>query len=69
MGNQEKKVAVDESIYFMGAVHPAQVTKITSGWIKTGTNKAIKTIGSSTRVNIIGCNTAVSVSGDCHLTL
>jgi hypothetical protein len=38
----------------MDAVHPTQATKVTSGWIKTGTDKLIKTTGSRTRVNIVG---------------
>lgn len=50
----KKKIAVDESIYFMDAVHPTQATKITSGWIRTGTDKPIKTTGSRTRLNIVG---------------
>jgi len=47
-------IAPDESIYFMDAVHPTQATKITSGWIRTGTDKAIETTGSRTRLNIVG---------------
>lgn len=50
----KEKIAPDESIYFIDAVHPTQVTKITSGWIRTGTDKPIKTTGSRTRVNIVG---------------
>ena len=50
----KKKIAPDESIYFIDAVHPTQATKITSGWIRTGTDKPIKTTGSRTRVNIVG---------------
>ncbi|MCN4144475.1 MAG: winged helix-turn-helix domain-containing protein, partial [Thiohalomonas sp.] len=50
----KKKIAVDESIYFMDAVHPTQATKITSGWIRIGTDKPIKTTGSRTRLNIAG---------------
>jgi hypothetical protein len=37
----------------MDAVHPTQATKITAGWIKTGSAKAIKTTGSRTRINIV----------------
>ena len=44
----------DEVILFMDAVHPTQATKITSGWIKKGVNKAINTTGSRTRLNIVG---------------
>ncbi len=38
----------------MDAVHPTQATKVSSGWIKTGTDKPIKTTGSRTRLNIVG---------------
>ncbi len=44
----------DEVLLFMDAVHPTQATKITSGWIRTGSDKPIKTTGSRTRLNIIG---------------
>jgi transposase len=47
-------VSEDEPILFMDAVHPTQATKLSHGWIKTGTDKAIKTTGSRTRLNIIG---------------
>lgn len=43
----------DESIYFMDAVHPTQATKVSSGWIRTGTDKPIKTTGSRTRINLV----------------
>ncbi|MBF0218340.1 MAG: IS630 family transposase [Gammaproteobacteria bacterium] len=44
----------DEAIFFMDAVHPTQATKISAGWIKTATDKPIKTTASRTRLNIIG---------------
>jgi hypothetical protein len=44
----------DETLLFMDAVHPTQVTKITAGWIRTGSDKAIKTTGIRTRINIVG---------------
>jgi transposase len=44
----------DEPLLFMDAVHPTQATKITAGWIRTGSDKAIKTTGSRTRINIVG---------------
>jgi transposase len=50
----KQKMAADEAIYFMDAVHPTQATKITSGWIRTGTDKPIETTGSRTRLNIVG---------------
>ncbi|MCN4144333.1 MAG: transposase, partial [Thiohalomonas sp.] len=37
----------------MDAVHPTQATKITSGWIRIGTDKPIKTTGSRARLNIV----------------
>ncbi len=47
-------VTEEEPILFMDAVHPTQATKLSHGWIKTGTDKPIKTTGSRTRLNIIG---------------
>lgn len=44
----------DEPLLFMDAVHPTQVTKVTSGWIKKGVDKPIETTGSRTRLNIVG---------------
>jgi transposase len=50
----KEKVADDEPILFMDAVHPTQATKVTSGWIRTGVDKTIETTGSRTRLNIVG---------------
>jgi len=50
----KSELAEDDSIYFMDAVHPTQATKVSSGWIRTGTDKPIKTTGSRTRINIVG---------------
>jgi len=44
----------DEPLLFMDTVHPTQATKVTAGWIKTGTDKPIETTGSRTRLNIVG---------------
>jgi transposase len=44
----------DEPVLFIDAVHPTQATKITSGWIRKGMDKTIKTTGSRTRLNVIG---------------
>jgi transposase len=41
-------------ILFIDAVPPTLATKISSGWIKKGVNKAIATTASRTRVNLIG---------------
>jgi transposase len=49
-----KKTPENEPILFMDAVHPTMNTKTSCGWIKTGTEKLIKTSGSRTRLNIIG---------------
>jgi transposase len=38
----------------MDAVHPTQATKITASWITKGNDKAVKKIGSRSRINIIG---------------
>jgi len=47
-------LAPDDRLLFMDAVHPTQTTKTTAGWIKKGEDKAIKTTGSRTRLNIVG---------------
>ena len=44
----------DEPILFMDAMHPTQATKVSCGWIKTGTDKSIGTTGSRTRLNLVG---------------
>ena len=44
----------DELILFMDSVHPTQETKITHGWIKTGTEKLIATVASRKRINLTG---------------
>ncbi len=49
-----KAQVVDEPILFIDAMHPTQATKVSSGWIKTGHDKSIKTTGSRTRLNIVG---------------
>ncbi len=47
-------LAPDERLLFMDAVHPTQATKITAGWIRKGDDKAIKTTGSRSRINLVG---------------
>jgi len=47
-------VGSSEPIMFMDSVHPSQATKLTHGWIKTGTDKHVKTSASRTRLNIVG---------------
>ena len=49
-----KAQVTDEPIPFIDAMHPTQATKVSGGWIKTGHDKAIKTTGSRTRLNIVG---------------
>ena len=49
-----KAQVTDEPILFIDAMHPTQATKVSSGWIKTGHDKSIKTTGSRTRLNIVG---------------
>ena len=44
----------DEPILFGDGVHPTMATKITYGWIKTGTSKPIATTASRTRMNLMG---------------
>ncbi len=44
----------DEPILFGDGVHPTMATKVTYGWIKTGTSKLIATTASRTRMNLMG---------------
>lgn len=44
----------DEPILFGDGVHPTMATKVTYGWIRTGTDKPIATTASRTRVNLMG---------------
>lgn len=44
----------DEPILFIDGVHPTMQTKMSSGWIKKGTEKEIPTTASRTRMNIMG---------------
>jgi transposase len=44
----------DEPILFLDAVHPTMATKISYGWLKTGTTKTIDATASRTRMNIVG---------------
>jgi len=47
-----KTTPSNEPILFADGVHPTMATKVTSGWIKVGTNKPIATTASRTRINI-----------------
>jgi hypothetical protein len=47
-------LAPDEGLLFMDAIHPTQAIKITAGWIKKGEDKAVKTTGSRSRINVLG---------------
>ena len=49
-----KSTPDNEPILFIDGVHPTMATKITYGWIRTGTNKLIATTGSKVRMNIMG---------------
>lgn len=49
-----KETPEDEPLLFGDGVHPTMATKITYGWIKTGTNKPIATVASRTRLNLMG---------------
>ena len=44
----------DEPIEFGDGVHPTMATKVAYGWIRTGADKAIATIASRTRINLMG---------------
>ena len=44
----------DEAVYFADAVHPEYQTKPAFGWVKAGSNPAVKTTSGRGRVNIHG---------------
>ena len=44
----------DEPILFGDGTHPTMATKVTYGWIRTGTRKPIATTASRTRMNLMG---------------
>ena len=50
----KKNTGTDEPILFGDSVHPTMETKVAYGWIKTGSDKAIGTVASRTRMNITG---------------
>jgi transposase len=50
----KKITPVNEPLVFMDSVHPTQATKVSYGWIKTGTDKLIASSASRTRINITG---------------
>ena len=45
---------MDEAVYFADAVHPEHQTKPAFGWVRKGSNPAIKTTAGRGRVNIHG---------------
>ena len=47
-------LGTDEAVYFCDAVHPEYQTRPTHGWVKKGTNPAVKTSSGRGRVNIHG---------------
>ena len=49
-----KTTPEDEPIEFGDGTHPTMATKVTYGWIRTGTHKPIFTTASRTRVNLMG---------------
>ncbi len=50
----QRRLPEDEAIYFADAVHPEYQTRPAYGWIKRGSNTAIKTTSGRKRVNIHG---------------
>ena len=49
-----KSTPDNEPVLFIDGVHPTMATKVTYGWIRTGSNKPIATTGSKIRMNIMG---------------
>lgn len=52
--NLKSSTPEEEPILFGDSVHPTMATKVAYGWIKTGSDKAIGTVASRTRMNITG---------------
>ncbi len=52
--NLKKYTEEKEPILFIDSVHPTMATKVSYGWIKTGSDKSIGTVASRTRMNITG---------------
>ena len=52
--NSLNTLAADETIYFADAVHPEHQTKPAFGWVRKGSNPAVKTTAGRGRVNIHG---------------
>lgn len=52
--NLLKTLPADEAVYFADAVHPEHQTKPSHGWVRKGTNPAVKTTAGRGRVNIHG---------------
>ncbi|WP_341764653.1 winged helix-turn-helix domain-containing protein [Candidatus Tisiphia endosymbiont of Beris chalybata] len=52
--NLKRITPEEEPILFADSVHPTMATQVAYGWIKTGSDKAIATIASGTRMNITG---------------
>ena len=50
----QHRLPADEAIYFADAVHPEYQTRPAHGWIKKGSNTAVKTTSGRKRVNIHG---------------
>jgi transposase len=48
------KLPADEAVYFADAVHPEHQTKPAFGWVRKGSNLAVKTTAGRGRVNIHG---------------
>jgi hypothetical protein len=61
-----KGVGADEAVYFCDAVHPEYQTRPSHGWVKKGTNPAVKTSSGRERVNIHG---AFLSRPDCRIRL
>ena len=52
--NLLRNLTADEAVYFADAVHPEYQARPAYGWMKTGSNTAIKTTSGRQRVNIHG---------------
>lgn len=58
----KRTLGSDDGILFMDSCHPSIATKMSYGWIKTGSSKPIETTASRTRINLMGALSLSKIS-------
>ncbi|MCF6214919.1 MAG: transposase [Emcibacter sp.] len=59
----------DETVYFADAVHPEHQTKPAFGWVRKGSNPAVKTTTGRGRVNVHGTVKKWLARAECRIRL